>query len=342
MATHRAAVLSAPETLAVEERPSPPLMPWQVRVRVALAGICGTDLALHRGDLPTALPLVPGHEFVGTVTEVGESRDEAWLGRRVCADINNTCLSRRETTPCRACRLGHAHHCRRRDVTGIIQAPGAFAEEVIVPAENLFAVPDSVSDTQALFSEPLAAAVEAFEQVPVDADDVVAVLGVGRLGALVAATAQRRGAAVLAVARSEESLERVAPLGVGRPLVSRFVDVRAEIDALTEGLGADVVVEATGTPQGLGQALQWVRPRGTIILKTTCGIPATGFDQTRVVVDEVTLVGSRCGPLDRALDMLATGDLPVESLLDETHPLEAIERAIQRAGEVFKVAVAPG
>jgi alcohol dehydrogenase len=341
MATHRAAVLTAPGTLRVAEEPSRPLRAHEVRVRVDLAGVCGTDLALLSGDLLSPLPLVPGHEFVGTVFETGDPRDRAWIGRRACADINNTCLSRREAAPCRACRTGLAHHCQRHDVTGIIAAPGAFAEEVIVPAENLFAVPDGVPDERAVFAEPLAAAIEAFEQVPVDAGDVVAVLGLGRLGALIAAVAQRRGATVLAVARSEERLARLAPLGIGRPINSRFVDVRAEIDALTEGLGADVVVEATGTHLAMAEALSLVRPRGTIILKTTCGILSTGFDQTKVVVDEITLVGSRCGPMDRALALLAAGDLPVEMLLEEIHPLEEIERALARAGEALKVGVRP-
>lgn len=339
MATHRAAVLTAPGTIQLVEQPSRPLRPWEARLRVDLAGVCGTDLALFAGDLPSPLPLVPGHEFVGTVFEVGDPRDRTWVGRRACADINITCLARREAAPCRACRRGMPHHCQRRAVTGIAAAPGAFAEEITVPVENLAEVPRGVSDERAVFAEPLAAAIEAFEQVPVDADDVAVVLGLGRLGSLCAAVAQRRGATVLAVARSEERLARVAPLGVGRLINSRSVDVRAEVDALTEGLGADVVVEATGTHLAMAEALRLVRPRGTVILKTTCGIPSTGFDQTKVVVDEVTLVGSRCGPLDKALALLAAGELPVEILLDEVHPLGAIERALQRAGEVFKVGV---
>jgi threonine dehydrogenase-like Zn-dependent dehydrogenase len=329
MATHRAAVLSVPDHLSVEARPSVALASWQVRLRVDLAGVCGTDLALLHGHLPTPLPLVPGHEFVGTVVEIASSEDEHWLGQRVCADINNTCLSRREETPCRACRLGLSHHCQRRDVTGIITAPGAFAEEVIVPAANLFAVPDGVPDERAVFTEPLAAAIQAFEQVPVGEGDVVAVLGTGRLGSLIAAVAQRRGAATL------------ASLGIGRPMCMTDENPRAVIDELTEGLGADVVVEVTGTPEGLAQALDLVRPRGTVILKTTCGLPAGGFDETRVVVDEVTLVGSRCGPFNKALALLADGGLPVEKLIAETHPLDSIARALERATQVLKVTVRP-
>ncbi|MBN1476609.1 alcohol dehydrogenase catalytic domain-containing protein [Candidatus Sumerlaeota bacterium] len=342
MATHPAATLTAPRAIAVEERPSPALAPWEVRVRIDLASVCGTDLALWSGDLPTSLPLVLGHEFVGTVVEVGDQRDEPWLGRRVCADINFTCLSRRESTPCRACRFGHPHHCQRRTTMGITEAPGAFAREMVVPAENLFALPDAVGDSQAVFVEPLAAAIQAFEQVPVGEGDVVVVLGLGRLGALVAAVAQRRGATVLAVGRGQAKINRAARLGVGKVLSVRSDDVRGRVRGQTENLGADVVVEATGAPEGLAMALDLVRPRGTVILKTTCGIPASGFDETRVVVDEITLVGSRCGPFGSAIELLARGNLPVETLIEETHPLAEIERALARASEVFKVAVKPG
>jgi threonine dehydrogenase-like Zn-dependent dehydrogenase len=341
MATHPAATLTAPRTIAVEERPSPALAPWQARVRVDLAGVCGTDLALWSGDLPTALPLVLGHEFVGTVVEVGDERDKPWLGRRVCADINFTCLSRREAAPCRACRLGHPHHCQRRTTMGIIEAPGGFAREMVMPAENLFALPESVGDSQAVFVEPLAAAIQAFEQVPVGEGDVVAILGLGRLGALVAAVAQRRGATVLAVGRGQAKSDRAARLGIGEVLSILRDDVRGRVRDRTEDLGADVVVEATGAPEGLAQALELVRPRGTVILKTTCGIPASGFDETRVVVDEITLVGSRCGPFGPAIELLARGDLPVETLIEETFPLVEIEQALTRAREAFKVAVRP-
>jgi threonine dehydrogenase-like Zn-dependent dehydrogenase len=342
MATHSAATLTAPRAIAVVEHPSPALAPWEVRICVDLAGVCGTDLALWSGDLPASLPLVLGHEFVGTVVEAGCQRDDHWIGRRVCADINFTCLSRREAKPCRACRLGHPHHCQRRTTMGITDAPGAFAREIVVPAENLFALPDAVGDSQAVFVEPLAAAIQAFEQVPVGEGDVVAVLGLGRLGALVAAVARRRGATVLAVGRGQTKINRAARLGVGETLSVRQDDVRDRVMDRTENLGADVVVEATGAPNGLTQALDLVRPRGTVILKTTCGIPATGFDETRVVVDEITLVGSRCGPFGRAIELLARGDLPVETLIEETHPLVEIEQALARAREVFKVAVSPG
>lgn len=338
MGQHRAAVLSHPGVLTVAMHPSRALAPHEVRLRVRMAGVCGTDLALLRGTLPSPLPLTPGHEFTGEVIEVASDRDAPWLGRRVCADINNTCLSRREASPCRACHRGHPHHCQRRTVTGIIAAPGAFAGELIVPAENLFAVPDSVTDERAVFAEPLAAAVEAFEQVPIGPGDVVAVLGLGRLGALVAAVAQRRGARVLGVGRREERLRRVRTLGI-ETAVAQGRAVRETIDAWTDGLGADVAVEATGTPDGLPQALTLVRPRGTVILKTTCGLPAAGLDATRIAVDEISLVGSRCGPIGQALDLLATGDLPVERLIEEVFTLGDISRALARAEEAFKVLV---
>ncbi|MCA9716490.1 MAG: alcohol dehydrogenase catalytic domain-containing protein, partial [Myxococcales bacterium] len=240
------AVLRGPGELTLERRPRAPLRPWEVRIRVGLVGVCGTDRALLSGALATRYPLVPGHEFVGEVIEVGDPRDAAWLGRRVCADINNTCLSRRRAAPCRACRLALPHHCQRRDVTGIHEAAGAFAEELVAPAANLFAVPDSVSDLRAMFCEPLAAALAAFERAPVGPGDVVVVLGAGRLGALIAAVARRRGADVLAVGRSPRKLARCLALDCGElvRVDDPALSLRARVDARTEGLGADVVVEA--------------------------------------------------------------------------------------------------
>ncbi len=342
----RCARLTAPHNLELVVCPQPELADWQVRVRVDLVGVCGTDRALVAGTLPAALPLTPGHEFVGTVVEVGSDAHRAWLGRRVCADINNTCVSRGSTTPCRACRIGHPHHCMRRDVTGIVEAAGAFAETLAVPAANLFAVPETVDDRRAVFCEPLAAAIQAFEQVPVGPGDVVAVLGCGRLGSLIAAVAHRRGAQVIAIGRNSGRLAVCQQLGVGDVLHTTVFAgdtgyARAKIDELTEGFGADVVVEATGSAEGLAAAQQLVRPRGAIVLKTTCGLPPEGFDLTRAVVDEVRLVGSRCGPFAAAMTLLAGGDLAVENMIEATYGLADVAEAVARAGEVMKVVVDP-
>jgi len=313
---------------------------------VDLVGVCGTDRALVTGTLKAPLPLVPGHEFVGTVVEVAGAQHEAWLGRRVCADINNTCVSRASTAPCRACRIGLVHHCQQRNVTGIIAAAGAFAEFVVVPVANLFGVPERVHDRRAVFCEPLAAALQTFEQVPVGPGDVVAVLGPGRLGCLIAAIAQRAGAQVLAIGRNPATLRACTELGVGAVAQAELSKegnpaVRAQIDRLTEGLGADVVVEATGHPEGLAAAQTLVRPRGTIVLKTTCGLPPEGFDVTRAVVDEVLLVGSRCGPFAAAMALLEGETLAVERLIEASYGLAEVGAAIARAGEVMKVVVDP-
>ncbi|MGB1014327.1 MAG: alcohol dehydrogenase catalytic domain-containing protein [Nannocystaceae bacterium] len=345
----RCALLTAPHTLRVVTRPQESLEPWQARVRVDLVGVCGTDRALVAGTLPAPLPLVPGHEFVGTVVEVARTEHEAWLGKRVCADINNTCVSRGSTSPCRACRacrIGLVHHCQRRNVTGIFAAAGAFAEFVSVPVANLFEVPEEIDDRRAVFCEPLAAALQTFVQVPVGPGDVVAVLGPGRLGCLIAAVAHRQGAQVLAVGRNRTKLRACAQLGVGEVVeaeVSKAGNpaVRDHIDRLSEGLGADVVVEATGHPEGLAAAQTMVRPRGTIVLKTTCGLPPEGFDVTRAVVDEVSLVGSRCGPFAAAMTQLADPSLGVERLIEASYGLAEVSTAIARAREVMKVVVNP-
>lgn len=348
----RCALLTATDTIEIVRRSPIPLEAWQVRVGVELVGVCGTDRALVQGTLPAPLPLVPGHEFVGTVVEVKHAAHRHWLGRRVCADINNTCRSRGDNSVCRACRLDMPHHCQRRNVTGIIEAPGAFAESVVVPAANLFAVPDSVDNRRAVFCEPLAAAIQAFVDAPVGPGDVVAVLGSGRLGSLIAAVAHRRGATVLTIGRNSARLRHCQRLGVGEVLHTTVTATsssatgepgiaRARIDELTEGLGADVVVEATGDPHGLAAAQSLVRPRGTIVLKTTCGLPPEGFDVTRAVVDEVRLVGSRCGPFAEALQLLAHGDLAVEQLIEQTFGLADVSRAIAAAGRLMKVVVDP-
>jgi alcohol dehydrogenase len=337
-----AAVLTRPESIAIEDRPPGEPAPDEARIRVTAAGVCGTDIAVYSGSYVVPLPIVLGHEFVGVVEAVGCLGDEGLLGRRVTAEINNTCRSRRLLQQCRACARGMANHCLRRTVLGIIGADGAFAEHVIVPAANVHALPDSIADEAAVFIEPLAAAIQTFEMSAVRPGDTIVVLGAGRLGALIVAVASHPSPeppTVIAVDTDPGRGERALRLGAREAL--RPDDKLADrVRALTQGLGADIVVEATGTPAGLDLAMRLVRPRGTIALKSTCGLPSD-LDQTKVVVDEIRLQGSRCGPFDKAIRLLQEGNLDLSLFDIMTFPLSQTAAAIDAARSCDKVIVRP-
>ena len=336
----RAAVLTAPRTLVLEERP--PLHPGrgEVLIEVERAGICGTDLALYAGDYAVPLPLVPGHEFTGRVRETGPGVDTAWRDRRVVAEINNTCLAYQDSRPCRACRQGLPSHCQRRTVTGIIQKDGAFAEEVCVPAGVLHAVPESCPASVAVLCEPLAAALQTFAPEPADPPETVVVLGPGRLGILIVFLAGQRGLNCLAVSRSESKRRRALAFGAREALPPE--EARRWVDEQTEGLGADWVIDATGHPDGITQAMSLVRPRGTISVKTTCGLPARGLDMTRLVVNEITLQGTRCGPFAPALDLLTRHHANLRTLISSERPLEEAPQAMEAAFQEDKVILTLG
>lgn len=284
----------------------------ECRVRVLRAGVCATDLALVRGYM--GFRGVPGHEFVGVALE-GEHE-----GRRVVGDINAACGT------CPTCRAGRERHCPRRTVLGILGRPGAFAEELTLPAANLHPVPDGVGTDEAAFVEPLAAAFEIPEQVDLAGVDRALVLGDGRLGLL---CAQVLGLSVPTVRVSGRHPERGAlPLGL----------------TWEEDPGAggrwDLVVEATGDPDAVARALELVRPRGTLVLKTTAERPAT-LDLAPLVVDEITVVGSRCGPFAPALDALGRGTVRVTPLVSARFALADGAAAFESAGRpgVLKVLV---
>jgi len=336
----RKVVLEGPLKLVSvrQEVAAPP--PGGAVVRVVLAGVCGTDLAIWRGDYRVPLPLVLGHEFVGRVEAVGEGADPSLIGRRVVSEINNTCLAWGGSDVCPACRRRMPNHCTRRTTLGITGADGAFADYVTVASGCLHPIPDGVGDEAAVFVEPLAAACRTFELAPIESGDVVVVLGAGRLGLLVCAVAASEGARVVAVAPSGAARGRA--LGMGAAEAHPPGDESAaRVLELTEGLGADVVVECTGSPDGLAAALSLVRPMGVVALKTTCGVPSAGVDVTDAVVRELRLVGSRCGPFATAIDLLASSRVDVGALVSEVLPLADLARALQLAEKVPKVLVRP-
>ena len=287
--------------------PAPP--PGEALVRVALAGVCNTDLELVKGYYPYAG--VPGHEFVGRVERA--PGHEEWIGRRVVGEINAACGS------CAACAAGRRTHCERRTVLGIVRRDGAFAEYLTLPVANLHAVPDPLADQVAVFTEPTAAALQVQQQVRIGPGDRVVVIGAGKLGNLVAQTLATTGCDLLAVGRSRSSLDLLAARGI-----------RTGSAADLPEHAADLVVECTGNPDGLALARKAVRPRGTIVLKSTYHGQTT-LDLSSIVVDEITLVGSRCGPFPLALEALAAGRVDVAPLIHAHYPLREALAAFEQA-----------
>ena len=280
--------------LGVVERPPPVIDADAALVRVHLAGVCNTDLELTKGYMDFRGVL--GHEFVGTVSE-GPAH---WRGRRVVGEINFGCGA------CAWCRAGLARHCPTRLVQGIVDADGAFADLLAVPARVLHRVPDELHDQTAVFAEPLAAAFEILEQLGDVGGRRAVVLGDGKLGLLVSQVLAGAGAHVALAGRHPEKLALGARLG---------------LDTGPPRPGADLAVDATGSPTGLAAALDLVRPRGTVVLKTTIAAEHR-IDLARAVVNEVSLVGSRCGPFEPALSALAERQIDVKSLIAATFPIE--------------------
>lgn len=358
--TYAAAVLLEPQKIVLEEkRLSTPLASREVLIRVSAAGVCGTDLAIYDGSYRVPLPLVLGHEFSGVVVETGSARDVRKLvGARVVSEINATCVARGEKKCCEACRRGFSNHCHSRTVVGIVQHDGAFAEYVRVPAGCVHVLPPTIDDFQAIFVEPLAAALRTFELSPIEPGHVVVVLGCGRLGKLVALAASKLGARVIVVARHPHHFHYVSsfvdtgvvlssepPSDIKQRPLKRIVFARhaGELQMLvldkTRGMGADVVVEATGDPDMLTLATKLVRPQGSIALKSTPGVPARHLDTTFLAVDEIRLQGSRCGPFDKAIQFIETWNMPTADWITERYDLTQVAEALEAARTVPKVAI---
>ena len=341
MSTHRATALSAIRKFEIVDRQFPPLQPSEAIVRVKFAGVCGTDIALFSGDYSAPLPLVPGHELVGEVAEVGREDNRSWIGKRVTAEINNTCRSYHREAFCPACRRGLFNHCFKRTVVGIIGYDGAYAEYLRAPVLNLHALPDIITWEEGVFIEPLAAAIQTFELTPISSLSNVVVLGAGRLGLLICAVAALKKARVCVVSRSPAKLKRTFDWGAIEAINANHPKWIEAVRRWTRGVGADVVVDATGSPEGLRLAAEIVRPRGTIALKTTCGLPATGIDTTKLVVDEVRIQTSRCGPFAKAIGLMTRLGLPVRSLISEVFPLEDAGAAVEAAASSSKILIEP-
>jgi len=293
----------------VEDYPTPEPAAGEALIRVSVAGICNTDLELVRGYMQFRGIL--GHEFVGVVERAPGA--EEWEGHRVVGEINAACGE------CPTCRAGRPTHCPHRTTLGIAGRDGAFAEYLTLPVHNLLPVPDSILDEVAVFTEPLAAACEILQQVHVHPTDRVVVLGDGKLGLLCAQALALTGCDLTAVGHHQEKLDILARRGIPTVLEDEAVEP-----------GADLVIEATGHSGGYAAARRLVRPRGTIVLKSTYH-GSLDADLTMVVVDEVTLAGSRCGPFAPALRLLERGLVDVAPLVQARYPLGEALAAFERA-----------
>ncbi|MEB3274662.1 MAG: MDR/zinc-dependent alcohol dehydrogenase-like family protein [Prochlorothrix sp.] len=287
--------------------PTPHPSAGEALVRVLRAGICNTDLELLRGYYP--YQGIPGHEFVGVV----ETGDDTLQGQRVVGEINAACGQ------CSFCQRGIPTHCQNRTVLGIVQRNGAFAEYLSLPVVNLHPVPDSVTTEAATFTEPLAAALEIQEQVRVNPGDRVLVVGDGKLGQLVAQTLALTGCDLQVLGRHPEKLGRLETM-----------DIATTVDPTVADRSFDVAVDCTGHPSGFDTARTALKPRGTLVMKSTYA-GNLSIDASALVVDEITVVGSRCGPFDKALALLASGQVEVESLIQGQYPLDRALEAFDQA-----------
>lgn len=291
-----------------DDYPDPIPGPNECLVSVRRAGICATDLHITNGYMDFRGVL--GHEMVGVV----ERGPQRWRGCRVACEIN--CICER----CDLCRAGLSNHCRQRTVMGIQGRDGCFAERVAVPVRNLHEVPDAVGDEEAVFIEPLAAAYQVLQQVHIDDRMRVSVIGSGKLGLLVGQVLAATGCRLEVVGRNPLTLTAVEKLGL-QPLAA---------DEVTAGRDRDVVVDCTGSPEGMELAMRMVRPRGTLVLKSTSAGPG-GAHLAPLVIHEVTVVGSRCGPFPVAINALARRAVNLEPLIariyDLSRGLEALRHA---------------
>jgi threonine dehydrogenase-like Zn-dependent dehydrogenase len=312
----RALVFEA--SLSFRPRHPDPRAEGECLIKVRQAGICATDLEITKDYM--GFRGVLGHEFVGEVVEAPLARQ--WVGKRVVGEINAVCGR------CDLCLAGLSNHCRNRTVLGILNRDGAFADLVRLPAENLHEVPAGVEDDQAVFVEPLAAAFQILKQVKLDARKFVTVLGDGRLGLLCAQVLRNAGCPVRVIGRHADKMRLCDQWGIRSRPAS---DISPRHDQ-------DVVVDCTGSPAGLEMALQMLRPRGTLVLKSTAA-QGKPLNLAPVVIDEINIVGSRCGPFKEAIKALAEKAVDVTSLIHKRMKIEQGVEAMELAGRpgVLKV-----
>jgi threonine dehydrogenase-like Zn-dependent dehydrogenase len=316
------------------QRPMPEMRPGWALVRVRLAGICNTDVEILRGY--HHFRGVPGHEFVGEVVEVegvSAATWKRWLGKRVAGEINISCSAYNYNPVCDFCRRGLKTHCAKRTVLGIVAHDGAFAEALALPLENLHPIPANVSDEKAVFIEPLAAACQILDQIPIRNFPASAVLGDGKLAQLIARVLQAAGSNVTLYGKHETKLKLARKAGV----TTRKVRGNAsDLKQVKENYR--LVVEATGSPTGLTLAQQMTEPRGTLLLKSTFH-DAAPVETWPIVVKEINVIGSRCGSFAKAVALLRSGKVDPTPLISCSFALKDAQNAIlyARQPNVMKV-----
>jgi threonine dehydrogenase-like Zn-dependent dehydrogenase len=290
-------------------------------VKITMAGICGTDLEILQGYM--SYEGVLGHEFVGVVEE---SKNKDLVGKRVVGEINVGCEN------CDLCKKGMQRHCPNRTVLGILNRDGAFAEYLSLPERNLHVLPDSITDKQAVFIEPIAAAFEIKEQILLKQNWRVAIVGDGRLSQLIASVLKTSCSNITCFGRHENKLQRLEKMGIKTKIGIKSDDEQS----------FDLVVEATGSNSGFLDSMKIVKPKGSVVLKSTIA-SKENIDLTPAVVNEITLVGSRCGPFRPAINALASGIISVDGLIDSEYPLERFQEALDYAkkSDTLKIVLKP-
>lgn len=305
---------------SVQDVPEPQPLEGEAFIKVHKAGICNTDLEIVRGYMD--FEGILGHEFVG---EVKRAPSRSWLGKRVVGEINIACGT------CGFCRQGLKNHCPSRSVLGIHRKNGAFAEYVTLPLKNLHEIPETIDEQLAVFVEPLAAALEILEQVKIGEKDSVLILGDGKLGLLAAQVIKSHTDRVSCAGKHQRKLDILEKKGV---------KTFCRGEAIEECF--DIVIEATGKKEGVNQALSLVKPRGRVVLKSTF-FDQVSVDVSSIVIDEIELIGSRCGPFPKAISFLAKGEIEVLEMVDGNFPLSQAEEALNLAKkpETIKVLISP-
>jgi threonine dehydrogenase-like Zn-dependent dehydrogenase len=311
----KAAYFDGSKLALKENYPMP--KPGEAMIKVRLAGICGTDLEMIHGY--ASYTGVLGHEFVG---EVVESTNKDLIGKRIVGEINAGCGK------CQMCNTGLERHCPQRTVLGIYKRDGAFAQYLSLPEKNLHVIPDSISDEQAVFVEPLAAAFEIEEQLKIDKDSKIAILGDGRLAQLITRVLKLNHKDITCFGRHQNKLQLLSKLGVKTSLGILPQDEHA----------FDVVIEATGSESGFLDTMRLAKPRGIVVLKSTIA-SKNKLDLTSAIVNEITFIGSRCGPFRPAIQALATGTIQVDDLIDSIYSLNHLDDAIKAAQNPDKLKV---
>jgi len=310
--------------ISIKDVQDPEIKETQALVRVKMVGICGTDLAIANGHLPTPTPLILGHEFVGEVVKIGQEVDHSWLNKRVTSEINSNI-----DFNCYYCKQGLYTQCISRKAIGI-DIDGALAEYIALESYLLHEIPNIIPYNDATFIEPLAAAYQTFEMMPIDKNDkIIAIFGLGKLGLLISQVALLEDLKLIVVDGSDKKLNLAEQFGAHH-IINRLTckDVPNEIKKITNGLGADIIIDTTGNPNALREIIASCRTRGKIHIKSTHGLEAP-INLTDIVVRELTLYSSRCGPFEKAIEGLKSGNIQVKQLISKTFELNDIKKAFE-------------